>query len=134
MKQTENLFSTTAVADIVTVLKKEKCVRYDKKKFPLSHVMLFRKGNSEHALYIPMNGVSNSIEHDYLSIRPITVDAKGCHLGERISGLALMPFFCGGVKPAIEKYNNISKDIGDYSLFGKIEAIVSLVDGCVVNF
>lgn len=134
MSQTQSLFEYHTVDEIIDVLKKERAVRCENRKFPLTHVLIFQKNEIRYVTYITAGDVSSSIVTAYVSIRPITLNAKGCQLGDRISGLALMPFACNGVKPAIEKYNGISKDIGEYSLFGKIEAIVSLDNNDIINF
>ena len=134
MSQTKPLFGQEDVTDIISVLRKEKSVKYDRTKLPLTHVLIFQKGDVDHVVYVPAGDVTSSILTAYVAIRPITMNAKGCYLGERCSGLALMPFAYGGVKPAIEKYNKMSKDVGDYSLFGKITAIVSLTDDNITNF
>lgn len=134
MRQSQSLFEYHTADEIIDVLKKERAVKCENRKFPLTHVLIFKKDDIRYVTYIPAGDVSSSIVTAYVSIRPITLNAKGCQLGGRISGLALMPFACSGIKPAIEKYNGISKDIGDYELFGKIEAIVSLVDDTTINF
>lgn len=134
MGQTQSLFGQDNVNEIIDILKKEPVVKCERKKFPLSHVLVFRKNGTRYATYIPLSAVDPLSLVYYVSIRPITMDAKGCHVGDRCSGLALMPYFYGGIQYAIEKYNHISKDIGDYGIFGKIEALVSLVDKTTINF
>lgn len=119
---------------ILKMLKQSPYVHKGKRKTRLTNVLLLEKANAKYVIALPDLETESPSYDVYAQLKKIVVTHDALIVGDVISGLSLMIGEYGGLKNAIIKYNHISKDIGNHSLFGRILSLVVLNTGREVTF
>lgn len=112
---------------LLTLMKAKKIMKNGRNK-KITHVLEVIR--NDEIMYCPLPSI-DKINHglyEYIPLERIVLDTDtGDAVSHKlISGLCLMPNAYNGIVGAMEKYNNISRDIGDFKVFGKITKLINL--------
>ena len=131
-----SLFKDTLCDEaLLMALKHTPYIHIGRRKIKMMNVVVLKKENTTHIVGLPVFDHDINWTYDqYVPLKEIILDKDKLTLGRIVSGLNLIVTFHGGLKNAIRKFNTVSKDIGDYQLFGKIESLVVTTTGNRVTF
>lgn len=102
------------------------------KKSPYQYVLILSKKDEKHVVPIPS---FKTFDYDfYIQLKKVVLIENKFVCDTVVSGLSLMVGHYHGVIAAIINYNVISKNIGDYKLFGEIESMVDLSTNRAISF
>lgn len=104
------------------------------RKLSSPYVLVLSKGDTKHIVALPNFGVNDISIDFYIQLKKFSLVEDKLKCTTVVSGLSLMVGEYGGITHAIHKYNSISKDIGDYKLFGRIESMIDLSINCSITY
>lgn len=120
---------------VLNMLKHTPYIHIGRRKIKMMNVVVLKKDNTSHIVGLPAFNHDINWNYDqYVPLKEIILENDKLVFGRVVSGLNLIVTFHGGLKNGISKFNTVSKDIGEYQLFGKIESLVVTTTGNRITF